>query len=167
VLLDESLSCSVPAPLINVAEAEVLGDSVNVPVVVKSAPEAIETSRLLDNVSAATCRLPLLIVMLPVFKAAPAVKASVPGPVKVKPSAPVSVPLSVKVVPAAVTEMPLAAVKVKLRLVETDGPVYCSVPPARTRLDAAVLEAPMELLTPPLAKLAMLKTPLLIVVAPV
>jgi len=53
--------------------------SVNVAVVVKVAPVAMVSFRLLESVWAATCRLPLLTVMPEtLFKAALAVNASVP-----------------------------------------------------------------------------------------
>ena len=61
----------------------------------------------------------------------------------------------------------VAAVRVKLRSMETLAPVYCSVPPPSTRLAAALVDAPILLLEPPLARVPTLKVPALMVVAPV
>ena len=56
---------------------------------------------------------------------------------------------------------------VKPRLLLTAVPVYCSVPPLMTRLAAAFADWPMPLAAPPLASKLVLRTPPLIVVAPV
>ena len=65
--------------------------------------------------------------------------------------------------------MPLVvlSVSVKLRSVDALVPVYCKVPPPRTRLPAALVELPSVPETPPLVIVAMLTVPALIVVAPV
>ena len=59
------------------------------------------------------------------------------------------------------------AVKVKLRLVLAVAPVYCKVPPPRTRLPTALLAEPkLPPATPPLPIVPTLKMPSLIVVTP-
>ena len=61
----------------------------------------------------------------------------------------------------------VASVKVKFLSVEAVPPVYCSVPPPKTKLAAALVEAPIPLFEPPLAIDEILNVPTLIVVAPV
>ena len=62
---------------------------------------------------------------------------------------------------------PPAAVTVKSRSVFAPAPVYCSVPPLRISLLAALAEAPMELLAPPLMMLLARSVPALTEVTPV
>lgn len=61
----------------------------------------------------------------------------------------------------------VAAVRVKLRSVESVAPVKRSVPPPRTRLAAELVDWPMLLADPPFATSLMLSVPRLTVVAPV
>jgi hypothetical protein len=82
------------------------------------------------------------------------VNANVPVPVLV--SLPVEVPeLPAKVKVLALFSMLKVVVvadpKVKFRSVEADAPVYNKVPVPKMRLDAALLDAPMEEFTPPFA----------------
>ena len=62
--------------------------------------------------------------------------------------------------------MVAAAPKVNKRSLATAAPVYCSVPPLMTRLDAALDEAPMLLFEPPLANTAAFSVPPRIEVTP-
>ena len=97
-------------------------------------------------------------------------RMSVPLPFFVRaPVVLVELPRKVRDVPAENTSMTLVvfAVSVKLRSVDASVPVYCKVPPPRTRLLDALLEAPMLLLTPPFPIVEMLSVPALIVMAPV
>ena len=55
---------------------------------------------------------------------------------------------------------------VKLRSVLTVAPVYCRAPPLKTRFAAALVEAPMPLLAPPLASVETDNVPLVTVVLP-
>ena len=50
---------------------------------------------------------------------------------------------------------------------EADWPTYWSVPPLRTKLAAALVEAPSELGMPPLARLVTASVPAVMTVAPV
>ena len=59
------------------------------------------------------------------------------------------------------------AVNVKFLLVEAVSPVYCKVPPPKTKLDAVVAAAPKLPETSPFPIDAILKVPPLIVVTPV
>jgi len=61
----------------------------------------------------------------------------------------------------------LPVVKVKLRSVEAVVPVYCKVPPANTRLAAALVACPRFPATPPFPIVATLNVPALMVVVPV
>ena len=61
----------------------------------------------------------------------------------------------------------VAAVSVKARFVEVAAPVYCSVPPPRTRFAATFVAAPRFPATPPLPIVVTLSVPALIVVTPV
>ena len=61
---------------------------------------------------------------------------------------------------------PLLVPSVNWRSVLAPVPVYCSVPPLITRFAAAFVDWPMPLATPPLASVAALSTPPLIVVMP-
>ncbi len=78
-------------------------------------------------------------------------------------------PEMVRLVAAVATSMVLVvpAVRTKLRLVEAVLPVYCRVPPPRVRLAAVVEAAPRLLAVPPLLMVPMLRTPAVMVVAPV
>ena len=116
------------------------------------------------------CRVPALIVVVPVWVFAP-VRMSVPAPNLVRlPLVVADVPDIVREPVKLVTLMPLVvpAVRVKLRSVELlDEPVYSKVPPPRTRLPAALVELPRAPAAPPLVIAEMLSVPPLIVVAPV
>ena len=50
---------------------------------------------------------------------------------------------------------------------EADWPIYWSVPPLRTKLAAALVEAPIELGMPPLARFVTASVPAVMTVAPV
>ena len=63
--------------------------------------------------------------------------------------------------------VPLLVPMVNNRSVDITAPVYCNVPPLITKLAASLVDAPMLLLDPPLAKVDTLKVPALIVVIPV
>ena len=78
-------------------------------------------------------------------------------------------PLMVSAFAASVTwiELVVAAVSVKLRFVEAVAPVYCSVPPPRTRLLAVAAACPRFPAVPPLPIVATLSVPPLILVTPV
>ena len=78
-------------------------------------------------------------------------------------------PLTVRTVPEVVTSIvPVApSLMVKLRSVLTLEPVYLSVPPLITKFEASLVDAPIELFEPPLARVPTLSVPPLIVVAPV
>ena len=69
-------------------------------------------------------------------------------------------------VPEALMEPPLEP-RVNKRSIVTAAPVYMSVPPFKTRFDAALVAAPILLLDPPLAKVEADNVPALIVVTPV
>ena len=96
---------------------------------------------------------------------------SAPAPILVRApvvAAPVA-PGSSSVVPAWVTSKVAATpvLIVKLRLMVTLGPVYCSVPlPPKTRLEAVAADCPIPLGEPPLARVPTLSMPALMVVAP-
>ena len=79
------------------------------------------------------------------------------------------VPLMVSAFAASVTWIVLVvdAVSVKLRLVEAVAPVYCSVPPPRTKLLAATAACPRFPAVPPTPMVATLSVPPLILVTPV
>ena len=63
--------------------------------------------------------------------------------------------------------MELLPERVKRRSVLTAAaPLYCSVPPERTRFPAALPLVPMELAAPPLAITAAFKVPAAMVVTP-
>ena len=94
----------------------------------------------------------------------------VPGPKTVNvPVVAGIAPDTVRVVVLVVTAMAEAvpALIVNARLVEAEVPVYCSVPPPRTRFAAAFVAAPRFPVAPPLPIVATLSTPALIVVTPV
>ena len=78
-------------------------------------------------------------------------------------------PEKVRVVPAEETSITLVVPfeSVKLRSVAPVEPVYCKVPPPRTRLPAIFVELPSAPATPPLVIVAMLSVPALMVVEPV
>ena len=63
--------------------------------------------------------------------------------------------------------LPPLVVRRKCRSVLVAGPVYCSVPPPRTRLIDKFEDAPMLLLAPPSASKLTLRMPPAIAVAPV
>ncbi len=79
------------------------------------------------------------------------------SPVPVKVSAPEPEPSMV----------PPLLVKVNKRVVLTAAPVYLIVPPSNIKLDAALEDAPILLLLPPLANEEILKVPFVIFVYPV
>ena len=100
-----------------------------------------------------TLKVPAVRVVTPVCLLIP-VNANVPVPVLV------SLPVEVPELPAKVKVLALFSIlkvvvvadpKVKFRSVEADAPVYNKVPVPKMRLDAALLDAPMEEFTPPFA----------------
>ncbi len=93
------------------------------------------------------------------------VSVSVRAPDPLKATLPVLVKFSAPVPDAS--SIPPFWVRVNNRSVLCPLPVYCNVPPSRTRLAAALLETPMLLLLPPSASVLTLKIPPLIVVPPV
>ena len=114
-------------------------------------------------------RVPALTVVVPVYKLFPE-RVKMPEPIFVRaPVVLVLAPEIVRVVPEFVISMVevVPAVKVKLRLVDAVLPVYCSVPPLRTKFVATLVAAPRLPATPPLPMVATLKIPALIVVTPV
>ena len=113
--------------------------------------------------------LPILAdrVLIPVFVP---VRVSVCAFVLPKAIAPPLVKLSVPTAPpeaSRVAVLPFALPIVNRRSVlAAVKPVYCRVPPPNARFDAALVEAPIELLDPPLARLAAFRIPPLILVTP-
>ena len=111
--------------------------------------------------------VPLLMVVMPVLGLL-AVSVSEPTPVFVKaPLVAVEAPVTVRVLVVMSKVAVLSALIVKLRSVLTLPPVYCRAPPSKTRFAAALADVPMLLSEPPLARVVRLRTPPLIVVAPV
>ena len=76
-------------------------------------------------------------------------------------------PFHVSVLAATLIVDVVALVKMKLRSVDASTPVYKSVPPESTKLEAAFDAAPKLPDTSPLPMVATLKVPAAIVVAPV
>ena len=106
-------------------------------------------------------------VLLPVLVPA---RTSVRGPEETKPMLPRFVKLIAPVPEASITpSAPGAPVpRVNSRSVDAAPPVYLSMPPSpSTRLPAALVEAPILLATPPLARLLIESTPPAIAVTPV
>src|ERR1700751_5808060 len=102
-------------------------------------------------------------VLAPVFVP---VRVSVRVPVcPLKPIDPVLVKLIAPDPEASI--VPLDVPIEKSRSVETAAPVYWRVPPLRTRFAAALVEAPILLLFPPLARELTDRVPPVILVAPV
>ncbi len=97
-------------------------------------------------------------------------RARVPEPVLVRPPVVAAeAPDIVRVVPAVETSIVpvLAAVMVNARSVLAVTPVYCRVPPSKTKLAAAFVALPMLPAVPPLLIVFALKVPAVIVVTPV
>ena len=132
------------------------------------APSAILTAEL----SAITLALPLvsvpaLIVVTPEYRLVPD-KIKVPTPVLVNaPVVAVLAPAKVRAFAVTSNVDVVPALRMKLRSVEADDPVYFKVPPLSTRLVAAFVAAPRFPARPPLPIVATLKIPALIVVTPV
>ena len=79
-----------------------------------------------------------------------------------------NVPLICNEFPAVGMSMvPSATPSVRLRLVFVCGPMSRSIPPLMVKFDAAIVDAPMELGTPPSLRLFTASTPPLIVTGPV
>ena len=78
----------------------------------------------------------------------------------------VEAPLTVRLLVVMSKVAVLPALTVKLRSVLAVAPVYCSVPPSKTRFAAALLAAPRFPLTPPLPMVPTLSVPVLSVVTP-
>ena len=93
------------------------------------------------------------------------VKVKVRGLVPVYPAEPVAESVNAPVPEASIA--PPLAVIVNRRSVLVAAPVYFSMPPSKMRLPAALVEAPILLLVPPLARELTAKVPALMVVAPV
>ncbi len=103
--------------------------------------------------------------LLPVFEPVK-VKVRVPAPVNA--TAPVLVKLTVPAPEASrvPAEAPVPKVKSRSVLAAAD-PMYLREPPLRTRLAAALEEAPIPLFAPPTARVSTSNVPALIVVEPV
>ena len=113
--------------------------------------------------------VPALTVVPPVWVFTPE-SVNVPAPVLIRPpvvaaEAPDKVRLAAAVVTSTVLAVP--AVSVKARSLEAVAPVYCRVPPPRTRLAAAFVAWPRLQAVAPLPMFATLSTPALMVVMPV
>ena len=167
----------VPAPAwVTVPVPEIVPKSVPCVIVLLRLNESAEllVMPLLDERDplispAPICKVPALIVVIPVWLFAP-VSTSVPVPVLL--SAPVVaalLPLMVNVVADVETSMVpvVAAPRVNERSVDEFAPVYCRVPPLRTKLVAAFDACPKLPATLPLLMVATERMPFEMVVIPV
>ena len=114
-----------------------------------------------------TLKTPALIVVAPVYELTPTM-VSVPAPILVRPPVVVGMAPEMVRLLAVISKVEMVpAPRVKLLLVDAVDPVYCSVPPFRTRLVAALPAAPRLPGTLPSPMVATLNTPALMVVTPV
>lgn len=164
------LNVSAPALLMPVpfkVIALVLPSVALLKLISSAAPLATVILLLLFNaLLAAKLKVPAFTVVAPLYKLAPD-KIKLPLPALIK--APVVLVLAPEIVKSLVVSIVLVVpvVKVKLRFVDVVAPVYCKVPPPNTKFTAALDEAPILLLTAPLANVVATSVPALIVVAPV